>query len=330
MKQFVLTLTLSVFLSGSLWAQSSFGNALSLDGNGDQGSIPSPEPSNAFTIEGWIQIDTIYSGYRTIYSGTSGLFLKDRKINWYQGADNYLGSSAVPQFEWHHFAITYNGNTFIGYIDGELNSSSSFSGGQLPIFSVGIGGHTIEYFDGFVDELRIWNFARSQNQIITTMGDTLGTEYYSTSDSGLIGYWRFDILEDLGINSDGTDDVRDHSVYNNHCDLVGDATLKTSGAVTSIELNNLYTQPNEFTLDQNYPNPFNPSTSIQYRVSSISQVILKVYDVLGNEVATIVNEEKSAGSYEVKFDAAGLSSGMYFYKLQTDNFVETKKMLLLK
>jgi hypothetical protein len=59
-------------------------------------------------------------------------------------------------------------------------------------------------------------------------------------------------------------------------------------------------------------------------------VILKVYDVLGNEVATLVNEEKPAGSYEVDFEAAGLSSGMYFYKLQTSSFVETKKMLLLK
>ena len=88
--------------------------------------------------------------------------------------------------------------------------------------------------------------------------------------------------------------------------------------------------PDAFALQQNYPNPFNPSTSIQYRVSSISQVSLKVYDVLGNEVATLINEEKQVGSYEVEFNATGLSSGMYFYKLQTDNFVETKKMLLLK
>lgn len=88
--------------------------------------------------------------------------------------------------------------------------------------------------------------------------------------------------------------------------------------------------PASFELRQNFPNPFNPSTSIEYRVSSISNVSLKVYDVLGKEVATLVNEEQSAGSYEVDFNASGLSSGMYFYKLQTDNFVETKKMLLLK
>jgi hypothetical protein len=88
--------------------------------------------------------------------------------------------------------------------------------------------------------------------------------------------------------------------------------------------------PVKFALEQNYPNPFNPSTSIQYRVSSNSQVSLKVYDVLGNEVATLVNEEKPAGSYEVKFDASGLTSGIYFYKLQAGSMVETKKMILMK
>ena len=86
----------------------------------------------------------------------------------------------------------------------------------------------------------------------------------------------------------------------------------------------------EFSLEQNYPNPFNPSTTIKYSIPSSGFVSLKVYDVLGNEVATLINEEKSAGSYEVEFSAAGLSSGIYFYKLQSGNLVETKKMILLR
>jgi hypothetical protein len=93
---------------------------------------------------------------------------------------------------------------------------------------------------------------------------------------------------------------------------------------------NVEVVPDKFELSQNYPNPFNPSTRIKYQLSSISQVTLKVYDVLGNEVATLVNEEKPAGSYEVDFDASQLSSGIYFYKLQAGSFFETKKMLLLK
>ena len=92
-----------------------------------------------------------------------------------------------------------------------------------------------------------------------------------------------------------------------------------------------------FFLEQNYPNPFNPSTSIKYTISNFdvsgvrdSRVQLKVYDVLGNEVASLVDEYKPAGSYEVSFDAAGLSSGVYFYKLHAGNIKEMKKMILLK
>ena len=87
---------------------------------------------------------------------------------------------------------------------------------------------------------------------------------------------------------------------------------------------------NHFKLKQNYPNPFNPTTSIQYAISSRQFVELKVYDVLGNEITTLVNEEKPAGSYEVEFDTNNLTSGVNFYRLQAGGFVETKKMLLMK
>ena len=85
-----------------------------------------------------------------------------------------------------------------------------------------------------------------------------------------------------------------------------------------------------YQLSQNYPNPFNPSTVISYRLPVIGFVTLKVYDVLGREVATLVNEEKSAGEYEIEFNGSKLPSGIYFYQLKTGNFVETKKMVLLK
>jgi hypothetical protein len=88
--------------------------------------------------------------------------------------------------------------------------------------------------------------------------------------------------------------------------------------------------PNSFSLKQNYPNPFNPSTRIQYQVASNSQVTLKVYDLLGNELAVLVDEFKPAGSHEVEFNASELSSGIYLYKLQAGNFIETKKLMLLK
>ena len=83
-------------------------------------------------------------------------------------------------------------------------------------------------------------------------------------------------------------------------------------------------------LFQNYPNPFNPATQISYALSASGFVSLKVYDVLGKEVATLVNELKEAGSYEVKFDALKLSSGIYFYRITAGSFIQTKKMVVAK
>ena len=87
---------------------------------------------------------------------------------------------------------------------------------------------------------------------------------------------------------------------------------------------------NVFSLNQNYPNPFNPRTSIQYKLVNTQFVSLKVYDVLGNEIATLVNEEKPAGVYKLNFNALNLTSGVYFYRLEAGAFNETKKMILLK
>jgi len=89
-------------------------------------------------------------------------------------------------------------------------------------------------------------------------------------------------------------------------------------------------QLNTFRLHQNYPNPFNPSTKIKFTTSDFGFATLKVYDVLGNEIATLVNEEKSASSYAVEFNVTGLTSGIYVYRLKAGNFIESKKMDLIK
>ena len=88
--------------------------------------------------------------------------------------------------------------------------------------------------------------------------------------------------------------------------------------------------PTNFNLEQNYPNPFNPSTTINYSVNKAGLVTIKVYDILGREVGTLVNEQKNPGNYEVQFNASRLASGVYFYRMQAGDFVETKKLLLLK
>jgi hypothetical protein len=85
-----------------------------------------------------------------------------------------------------------------------------------------------------------------------------------------------------------------------------------------------------YSLSNNYPNPFNPSSTIQYSIPQSELVIIKVYDMLGSEVATLTNEYKIAGTYEINFDGSRIASGVYFYQLRAGNFVETKKMVLMK
>ncbi|MGD8782027.1 MAG: T9SS type A sorting domain-containing protein [Ignavibacteria bacterium] len=109
--------------------------------------------------------------------------------------------------------------------------------------------------------------------------------------------------------------------------------FKYSGDVTDVE--EISELPQEFVLEQNYPNPFNPTTKIRFNVgdanfASQTNVLLKVYDVLGKEVTTLVNEQKAAGTYEVEFDASALSTGVYLYILRAGDFVSTRKMLLLR
>ncbi|MFZ1517291.1 MAG: T9SS type A sorting domain-containing protein, partial [Ignavibacteriaceae bacterium] len=87
---------------------------------------------------------------------------------------------------------------------------------------------------------------------------------------------------------------------------------------------------NDYYINQNYPNPFNPSTKISWHSTISAQQSLKIFDILGNEVANLVDEFRSAGDYEIRFDSKGLTSGVYFYQIQIGDFVQTKKMILLK
>ncbi len=96
------------------------------------------------------------------------------------------------------------------------------------------------------------------------------------------------------------------------------------------ELNALTGAPTEFALDQNYPNPFNPTTNISYAVPADSRVTLKVYNNLGQEIATLVDDNMTAGRYVATWDANGVAAGTYFYRIQAGSTVLTKKMTLLK
>ena len=120
--------------------------------------------------------------------------------------------------------------------------------------------------------------------------------------------------------------IRSKDYSNNLSPYTGIVTFGYSGLNKTIASNNL----NEYKLFSNYPNPFNPSTKIAYSIKEEGSVTLKVYDILGKEVATLVNENKPEGLYEAEFNASSLPSGMYIYKLQAGCFSDVKKMLLTK
>ncbi|OGU41471.1 MAG: hypothetical protein A2315_01750 [Ignavibacteria bacterium RIFOXYB2_FULL_35_12] len=144
-------------------------------------------------------------------------------------------------------------------------------------------------------------YSNADNKILSTLGESVIGNATNSSNQVLSGFWN---------------------VYKQN-------------VITSIE--DEETVPIQFKLEQNFPNPFNPTTKISWQspVGSLPDgkagwQTLKVYDVLGNEVAMLVNEERAAGRYEITFDAVHLSSGIYFYTLRAGNFVEMKKMVLIK
>ncbi|MDR3610592.1 MAG: T9SS type A sorting domain-containing protein, partial [Ignavibacteriaceae bacterium] len=102
----------------------------------------------------------------------------------------------------------------------------------------------------------------------------------------------------------------------------------TPHSVTGVKENTIV--PLNFNLSQNYPNPFNPSTVINYSIPRAGLVSLKIYDILGREIRTLLNENKTPGNYSVNFNAHGLSSGVYFYRLTMGTYSDVKKLMLLK
>ena len=131
--------------------------------------------------------------------------------------------------------------------------------------------------------------------------------------------------------------------YNNINKIVIRLDSVSSGGLTDYNFDNFSFQnavssvsnasagiPKSYGLNQNYPNPFNPSTVISYRIAKSGKVVLKIYDLLGREVTTLVDKNEAAGSYAVTFNAGSLSSGLYIYVLKAGNFVSTRKMILLK
>ncbi|MGB8319414.1 MAG: LamG-like jellyroll fold domain-containing protein, partial [Ignavibacteriaceae bacterium] len=228
----------------------------------------------------------------------------------------------IFQNVWYHIAITQDKSKLKLYLNGELigeNSNTYAWGTEVPLRIGEFLGYPGAYLGlhGQIDELCIWDNACSQDEIKSGMNKKLnGTE------EGLVACWNFD-------NRFGAT-IPDLSPNGNNGTITGNVKLIDSDELyTAVdETKNIIPEKN--LLSQNYPNPFNPSTTIEFQVKEPSFVTLKIYNVLGNEVVTIVKEQVSTGYYKYHWDGTGMASGVYFYKLQAGNYSAVKKMLLMK
>jgi hypothetical protein len=210
----------------------------------------------------------------------------------------------VVAFNWFEFSDRSNYATILVVVPVELVSFSYEINEKNDVTLSWITA-TETNNHGFEILRRIQNNIDGWNKIgfVAGYGTTTETQHYSFTDNDVkSGKYQYRLKQ---IDFDGSFE------YSN---------------VIDVEIGS----PDKFYLSQNYPNPFNPTTSIQYAVSSPQFVSLKVYDVLGNEIAILVNEEKPAGTYEVEFDGAGLPSEIYFYQLKADSYINTKKMIIIK
>jgi len=315
------------------------GYALKFDGNDDHVIINHTESLNitkAITIEAWIYPTAVGStnGDVAILSkdellGGGGNFSYALAFRFRKGlrcsfnnftVDLSTADNSINLHEWTHVACTYDGDSIIAYINGQSINSRAYSedvySNSYPLYlGVWYQNNTEYSFIGTMDEIRLWNYARSENEIQSTMNIGL-----SDADSGLVGYWKFD--EGIG---DTTSDAS--GAGNNGLLVSGPQWIRSH--ITSIS-NDLNTISNDIILFNNYPNPFNPQTTISYELKQSKKVNLTVFDISGEKIIQLLNQPQSAGLHNITFDASGLSSGIYFYRLETDNFIETKKMILLK
>lgn len=233
------------------------------------------------------------------------------------------------------FESTDNGNRWKNVSRvGAKNNSGVTSMAITKNNSIYVGmGHDGVYVSH--DFARSWQRANTgiETKPIASMAvDSSGTLWAGTDSSGVF-YSRNNGTSWKRINSGLTDSLfikvevgPDGYVY---AGTAGGNIFRSSNPVTSMQ-NNESRLPTAFYLYQNYPNPFNPTTTINYSIPKTSFVSIEVYDVLGKRVSTLVNEEKTAGNYSIKFDGRNLSSGIYFYRLQSEDFSQTKKFVLLK
>jgi photosystem II stability/assembly factor-like uncharacterized protein len=259
---------------------------------------------NVLSISNWLySID--FSDANTGWAvGDNGLIIKTTNggTSWTtqsSGTTNYLYEVDFIDLQ-KGWAVGQSG-TIIRTTDGGTTWTSQSSGTTYSLSGV-----------CFTDALNGWVVGTSGLILHTVDGGQTWAQQTSNTGTSLNALCFIDSLTGWIAGSSGT-------------------ILKTSSAGILVGIDHAIDNlPKTFNLAQNYPNPFNPGTTIRYSIPQISFVTIKVYDILGREIRALVNENKAAGNYSVSFDAGNLASGIYFYTIKAGDFVQTKKMILLK
>ena len=293
------------------------------------------------------------SNKRSIYKSTDGGETWVETVINYTG--NFNGTSAIVSF-------AASGNTYLATLEGDgaiistdaglnwtlKNSTSSIDwiykiNNDIWGFTLFAGIYkynlsTNEWENNFLPGsfYKPISIATNGTQLISSFSGflTSDTRYYSSNNNGTS--WSELTTETIGL---GNKILSPYALAVNSSYYFAAYWRTVSGTITSsvyrlplttTSLTSEKSIPNSYHLSQNYPNPFNPSTTISWQLAASSFVTLKVHNVLGKEVAALVNEEVQAGMHSVNFDASHLSSGIYFYTLKTNSFMQTKKMILLR
>jgi hypothetical protein len=277
---------------------------------------------NNVTIEAWVKLGSATTPNTVLNKGASsfdyqlGINSSTTGVPFFRAGSTIIaGTVPVPIGVWTHVAVTFNGSSAIFYINGVAGSpvaGAGTLGSSTGEMRIGRGNN--DPGTGKIDELRLWSVVRTAGEISSNMCN----KWIPNNTAGLKGKWHLDsTLVDSVSGWNGT--------------ILGNVTYDTAANCVITGIPFIQTQViREYRLFQNYPNPFNPVTKISYDIPKQGFVSIKIYDMLGKEVATLVNENKGIGSYIVDFDGSSLSSGVYFYRLESNGFIATKKMMLIK
>jgi hypothetical protein len=271
----------------------------------------------------WINIDLPFSNNNngTIVAGVD---------NWTDVATihfDIINQQGLASFLW----IT-NSNFWGVYDD---DNTSLWNTGQFEdqtnyIIPVELSSFTASLLNNNFVQLK-WITATSLNNHGFEVEKSCSPAQNQGSDSTLFVWEKIGFIESMGNSTTPNEySFTDITKQNSSVRKYRLKIIDLDGSFTYSDVVEVNTIPISFDLAQNYPNPFNPSTIIRWQSPIASHQSLKVYDILGNEVATLVDELKPAGNYEVEFNSENLASGVYIYRLQTAEFTETKKMVLLR